>query len=185
MPILKTLTITSLIVILSACGATTQTATPPDKPLPTVTVSEVEETVAVLPKSSETEETALTPSPAVSEPEEAALASLPTASEPEGASLIPLPKVGVLMGKTTQEIEAVFGSPVLLRKDKPAEVWQYLTKDCALHLTFYPTTKVSSDSLTVQHISMNDRHKVIVVDSEACFGSQLRRVGEDRAQALS
>ena len=157
MPVLKTLTYSSLVLILSACGATTQTATPPEKASPTITASPVDEKVATLPK----------------------------APEPEEVVLKPLPKVGVLMGKTVQEIGAVFGSPVLLRKDKPAEVWQYLTKDCALHLTFYPTTKDDSDSLTVQHISMNDRHKVNVVDSEACFGSQLRRVGEDRAQALS
>lgn len=153
-PILKIFMLTSSILILSACGATTQTATTPDKKVP---LSQTEDKIAALPK----------------------------ASEPEEVVLAPVPKVSVLMGKTTQEIEDVFGSPVLLRKDKPAEVWQYLTKDCALHLTFYPTTVEKSNNLTVQHVSMNDRNKVIVVDSEVCFGSQLRRVGEDRAQALS
>jgi len=156
----KSFSATSLILLLSACGATTQTATQ----------QKTQEPVAIA-------------IPSV----EAAVASLPATPEPEQEEVVlkPLPKIGVLMGKTRQEIEDVFGSPVLLRKDKPAEVWQYLTNDCALHLVFYPTSKAKSDNLTVQHISTNDRNEVIIVDTEACFGSQLRRVGEDRAQALS
>ena len=157
----KNLSTAFLILFLSACGATTQTATDEKTQEPVAIVTPpVEAIVASLPK---------TPKPA----------------EPEEVVLQPLPKIGVLLGKTRQEIEKVFGSPVLLRKDKPAEVWQYLTKDCALHLVFYPTSKDKFSGLTVQHISTNDRKKVVVVDSEACFGSQLRRVGEDRAQALS
>lgn len=96
-----------------------------------------------------------------------------------------IPKISVLMGKSVSEIETVFGKPNLRRKDTPAEVWQYLTSDCALHLIFYPENGQKSGKMTVQHISMNDRQKAVTADAKACFGSQLRKVGEERAQNLS
>ncbi|MFT6559054.1 hypothetical protein [Sneathiella sp.] len=95
-----------------------------------------------------------------------------------------IPKVSVLMGKTISEIKAVFGDPALRRKDKPAEVWQYLTSECALHLIFYPETDKKTGKLTVQHIAMNDRKKAYLSDARACFGSQLKKVGE-HAEILS
>lgn len=96
-----------------------------------------------------------------------------------------IPKVSVLMGKTVAEIETVFGKPHLRRKDKPAEVWQYLTNECALHLIFYPKTEKKNGILTVQHIAMNDRQKAVTANATLCFGSQLRKVGDDQVQSLS
>ena len=96
-----------------------------------------------------------------------------------------IPKVSVLMGKTVAEIEAVFGKPNLRRKDRPAEVWQYLTGECALHLIFYPEAERKSGQLTVQHIAMNDRKKAVTADAKICFGSQLKKVGDDQVETLS
>jgi hypothetical protein len=97
---------------------------------------------------------------------------------------INVPEIDILKGKSTDDIKAVFGKPVLLRKDAPAQIWQYLTKACALHLVFYPE-KGKSGPLTVQYISMNDRKTVTDVKTSACFESQLRRVGAAKAKALS
>ena len=125
--------------------------------------------------------------------EEKQVATLPEQAEPSVSEdpevreepVREIPKISVLMGKSVSEIETVFGKPNLRRKDKPAEVWQYLTSDCALHLIFYPENGEKSGKLTVQHIAMNDRQKAVTADVKACFGSQLRKVGEERAGQLS
>lgn len=159
-----------LPLVLGACGATTQSATSPadgaaEKPAainaPLVT-PEKTISLAALPKKPE---------------------PLPKVLEKEAVPSIPLPPVGVLRGKSTAEIEAVFGKPVLLRKDKPAQVWQYLTSKCALHLVFYPEDDANG-TLRVKYFSMNDRDVGQKADSKPCFKSQLNRVGVSQAKIL-
>lgn len=73
-----------------------------------------------------------------SEPEAeppAAVASLPTPpSEPE---LPPVPDVQAFMNKTGTEIAGVFGEPGFVRRDPPAEMWQYRAAECTLDLFLY------------------------------------------------
>ena len=95
---------------------------------------------------------------------------------------IEVPPASILQGKSPDEILAVFGEPVLLRKDEPAEVWQYLTDTCALHLIFYSKDGAEPK---VTFVAMNDRNKALKIKSKACFKSQLKRVGAERAKALS
>ncbi len=157
------------MLLLTACGATT-----------TSPKTEEEKEIAKIVRE-------------IKKPEDEKIAALPEKaptreSEPEPEKPVQqkdLPKVDVLMGKTVSEIEAVFGKPNLRRKDRPAEVWQYLTGECALHLIFYPETERKSGKLTVQHIAMNDRKKAVTADAKICFGSQLKKVGDDQAEALS
>ncbi|MEP3247942.1 MAG: hypothetical protein ABJN40_06525 [Sneathiella sp.] len=167
---IKTLVPVSFL-FLAACGAATTTTD----------VSKEEKDIAKIAEE-------------INKPEEEKVAALSqdepaVKSSPEKEEkVVPrkdIPKVDVLMGKTVAEIETVFGKPHLRRKDKPAEVWQYLTSECALHLVFYPKTEKKSGVLTVQHIAMNDRQKAVTADATLCFGSQLRKVGDDRVQSLS
>lgn len=160
-------------LFMVGCGATTQTASVKDKKAAAVIVTEkTEATVASVPDDKTPREEAM------DKPAEQEIKKIPVPRKP-------LPEITVLMGKSAAEIEQVFGRPVLQRKDEPAEVWQYLTDDCALHLVFYPGTKEAKSNLVVQHVSMNDRNKAIEVNARKCFGSQLRKVGEDRVQTLS
>lgn len=160
-----------LLVFLAGCGATTQSVSVKDKKAGPVLIKEKpEQTVAALPEK-EVEEDPV----AGEESQEMKIVPVPRK---------PIPEVTVLMGKTAGEIEQVFGRPVLQRKDAPAEVWQYVTDECALHLVFYPAEKTAPQNLVVQYVSMNDRQKAIEVNSRKCFGSQLRRVGEERSQIL-
>lgn len=159
--------------LLAGCGATTQTVSVKDKKGAAIVVTEkTEATVASVrddkASNKEAEVTSV----------EKEIKTIPVPRKP-------LPEITVLMGKSVAEIEQVFGRPVLQRKDAPAEVWQYLTDDCALHLVFYPGTKDVKNNLVVQHVSMNDRNQAVEVNARKCFGSQLRKVGEDRAQILS
>ena len=118
---------------------------------------------------------------------ETAVAKLPDPEVQKGpekpeAEMI-IPPVDVLKGKTSAEIKDIFGEPTLLRKDEPAEVWQYLTNHCALHLVFYPED--NSDILRVTYFAMNDRKVAEQVSLKGCFKSQLKRVGLEKVKALS
>lgn len=115
--------------------------------------------------------------------ETATVASIPeTVVEEPSEPAFEVPEVSILKGKAPGEIEAIFGSPVLKRQDKPTEMWQYLTNSCALHLIFYP--EGDKGPLSVQYISMNSREAVKSVAPEKCFESQLRRLGAEKVKEL-
>jgi len=168
-----------LPVFLGACGATTQSAI---RPVSNTAPAQVAVTVPEVSRSQSAEAETDKKEPQVARLSERP-ALLPKVIEKKEPPVVPLPPVGVLRGKTVAEIEAVFGRPVLLRKDEPAEVWQYLTTQCALHIVFYPENK-NSDVLRVKFFSMNDRNVAKDVEGQACFRSQLDRVGIDRVRSL-
>ncbi len=91
----------------------------------------------------------------------------------------------VVVGKTDTEIKTAFGDPNLRRQDSPAEVWQYLTPACALHLFFYPGA--SGDALVVRHIAINGRSSdnFSDLDRKQCFNDYLQSVKAENAFAAS
>ncbi|MDF2367694.1 hypothetical protein [Sneathiella sp.] len=87
----------------------------------------------------------------------------------------------VVIGRTDAEIKKAFGDPNLLRQDSPAEVWQYLAQDCAIHLFFYPAS--SGEALAVRHIAINGRSvdNFSDLDRKQCFNDHLKAVGAEEA----
>lgn len=84
---------------------------------------------ASAPQQSETTEPASTePTPA---PEVAAVVP-PPPPEPE-----PVPDFTKFINQEGLEITAILGEPGFVRRDPPAELWQYRTQDCTLDLFFY------------------------------------------------
>lgn len=85
----------------------------------------------------------------------------------------------IMIGRSATEVREVFGTPTLQRVDKPAEVWQYLATDCALHLFFYPNG--SNRQLTVSHISINGRNVTTDqnLDPKLCFNNHIREIGAE------
>lgn len=160
----------SCSLFLVGCGATTQSTAAKNKTPSPIVKTTTQETVASLPKE-------VTKAPEASE-------------QVDQKKTIPVPRrqipeVTVLMGKSANEIEYIFGRPVLQRKDKPAEIWQYLTGECALHLVFYPAQEKKQGELTVHFVSMNDRKTVTEANTKKCFGSQLRKITDDQFQSLT
>jgi hypothetical protein len=49
-----------------------------------------------------------------------------------------LPDPRELVGLAARELERRLGSPSLRRREPPAEVWQYRTAGCVLHVFLYP-----------------------------------------------
>jgi hypothetical protein len=54
---------------------------------------------------------------------------------------------GDLTGLEASTVRQLFGTPGLVRKDSPAEVWQYRSPSCVLDIYLYP----DGDKLTVAH----------------------------------
>ena len=57
----------------------------------------------------------------------------PTEPRPQDRSISP----DSLIGQTTAEISALFGTPVFVRRDPPGEFWRYRGKSCVLEMFFY------------------------------------------------
>ncbi|MBE7635801.1 hypothetical protein GUA87_03035 [Sneathiella sp. P13V-1] len=162
---LKIIASMGFLTLLTACGATTQTAS-----------TEAAAEVKPLAKTKKSEQPVETPVVVAKLPEEK--------PQPEPEPAFEVPEIDILKGKEVAEIEAVFGEPVLRRKDKPTEIWQYLSSSCALHLVFYPENG-KTGPLTVQHIAMNDRESVKDVPVRACFESQLKKLGAEKVKELT
>ena len=69
------------------------------------------------------------PSSAASGQEQANVAALPPVEEIEPDSL---------MGLAGEELEGRLGVPFMVRREKPAEIWQYRGKSCVFDVFFYP-----------------------------------------------
>ena len=118
------------------------------------------------------------------------VASLPPSTEARPAA--PAPKAApraflapeVLIGRSEGEIRKAFGKPALMRKESPADVWQYLSEDCALHLYFYPEGKTAK---VVRHVAINGRNLDTLsdLDRTQCFNDYLRSVGAEMAFAAA
>lgn len=102
---------------------------------------------------------------------------------------VPKPRIllepEIMIGRTDIEVRKLFGAPTLQRVDSPAEVWQYLASDCAMHLFFYP--QGSNSQLTVRHISINGRQQTQKAKSnhKLCFNDHLREKGAEEALNVS
>lgn len=73
----------------------------------------------------------------------------------------PLPKVGpksgempALVGLMSRDIEGLLGRPTFVRRDGPAQIWQYGTQACTLNLFLYRDGAV----LKVRHVEFRDRN---------------------------
>ncbi|WP_339632890.1 hypothetical protein [uncultured Sneathiella sp.] len=114
-------------------------------------------------------------------------ASIPSQKKPDPPVIAAKPPAvlepTIVVGKTTSEIGSAFGDPNMRRKDSPAEVWQYLAPDCALHLFFYPAS--SGGEMIVRHIAINGRsvETYSELDRKKCFNDYLRAVGAENAFA--
>ena len=79
-------------------------------------------------------------------PASAGASPLAAPSAPGLVAARPAPP-GDLVGLDGPELEHLLGAPGLVRRDYPAEVWQYRNPACVLDVYFYP----DHDRLTVTH----------------------------------
>lgn len=75
-----------------------------------------------------------------------------------------------LVGLDAASLARVLGEPRLRRKDPPAEVWQYASADCVMHLFLYASRDLGG--LHVRHVEVRGRDRAARSERE-CFASVL------------
>lgn len=141
---LRPLVAALLLLFLAACGAA-------PKPPP---VAEAPAAAPVAPK------------------EELNLALVPPPTVPGEAPRRPVSKDAV--AKTAAELRALFGPPGQVRREAPAEIWQYLADQpsCVLLFVLYPGE--APGSLRVQHAEVLARRRGASVADADCVGALLK-----------
>lgn len=75
-----------------------------------------------------------------------------------------------LMGLASSRLGDLLGPPAQLRREPPAEVWQYRVDGCVLDLFLYD----EADERRVVHLEARDQ-SMAPADAEACLEDLLRR----------
>lgn len=87
----------------------------------------------------------------------------------------PIPEVDArperLMGLDPQALDAALGRPELVRREKPAEVWQYRAGSCVLDVFLYP----AGQGREVLHLEARDAASAAPADAKSCLTALLRR----------
>lgn len=67
-----------------------------------------------------------------------------------GAKTVEVP---ILLGLASRKVEELFGMPRFVRRDGPAQIWQYGTDACTVNLFFYR----DGPMLKVRHVEFRNR----------------------------
>lgn len=89
---------------------------------------------------------------------------------PKRAPIKAVPKEQDLTGRPPATVSALLGEPTYIRREQPAEVWQYVTGRCVLDITFYPETDQTRTSKWIESRDMGGR-RMAVPDCLNSFGS--------------
>lgn len=76
-----------------------------------------------------------------------------------------------LVGLTGSEVSGLLGRPGFVRRDAPAEIWQYRGADCVLDVFLY----TEANGARVKHVELRPRQPARPT-SPACFAGMLGRV---------
>lgn len=90
--------------------------------------------------------------------------------EPAQAQPKPEARPDSLLGYRRADLLARLGTPALLRREPPAEFWQFAGVGCVLHVYLYETTP--SDHYEVTHVELLPRGGLDAVPP-GCFGRML------------
>jgi hypothetical protein len=82
--------------------------------------------------------------------------------------LVKIPKV--LIGLTGGEILDIFGPPIFIRKDPPAEFWRYQSESCVLEVFLY----TKNDDLRVEYVNTRPKGGAPTTLSRCIPNSQKR-----------
>lgn len=146
-----------LVLCLMAALALTACTTRRGQPVPVASAADLAEpgTAQTLPAESPATETAALPGDAGEIPPE----TYETASPADP---------GAVMGLGRTEVEALLGEPGLVRREAPAEVWQYQSRGCVLDVFLY---EASADFQVVYLEARNGQ--AITATTATCLGAVL------------
>ncbi len=102
------------------------------------------------------------------------VATLPLAPAPETEPALRRETIPVddnpdqLLGQSNAEVYALLGEPGLIRRDGPAEIWQYRASDCILDVFLYQ----GGNQSTVRHVELRGPGTAMP-ERRACFARML------------
>jgi hypothetical protein len=112
-----------------------------------------------------------TPAPQVQGAAAPAAAALPApAAAPKVAALPPIDDdPAQLMGLDRSGVNALLGNPDLIRRDAPAEIWQYVSAECVFDVVLY----ARGQDYAVSYLEARDA-KAAIQAPRPCLNSLLR-----------
>lgn len=84
---------------------------------------------------------------------QAAVPAAPSLPADPGRPVSKTVDVPPLIGLASREVESLFGQPRFVRRDGPAQIWQYGTDACTVNLFFYR----EGPMLRVRHVEFRNR----------------------------
>lgn len=112
-------------------------------------------------------------SPPVEAGEGLDLSLAPPPQTPGEPARRPLPRD--VLNKSSAEVRALFGEPGLVRRELPAEVWQYQADQpaCVLIFVLYPAENAAAQ-LRVRHAQSVPRRRGASIDESDCLAAMLK-----------
>lgn len=94
-------------------------------------------------------------------------ALLPEPPRPDNMSLAPQagPAAPELVGMTAQQLGGLLGQPRYLRRETPAQVWQYADRRCILDIFLYP----DQGEYRVVHVETRDPRSLSALNVGSCL----------------
>ncbi len=77
---------------------------------------------------------------------------------------------GQLMGLDRGGVAALLGDPALIRREEPAEIWQYVTSGCVFDVVLY----AAGQRYTVSYLEARDEASAAVQEARPCLNKLLR-----------
>ena len=88
----------------------------------------------------------------------------PASVSRKNSSSSPTPDISELIGLNSIGLNHLLGKPILVRREAEAEVWQYRTANCVLHLFLYRDA-INKLPYRVVHMEANHRRRIDTVRS--------------------
>ncbi|WP_193366717.1 hypothetical protein [Pelagibius marinus] len=120
-------------------------------------------------------QTTATPS-ATPAPEPAATPASPMAPAPAPQVTLRAPEPpinddpGQFMGLDRGGVAALLGDPALIRREEPAEIWQYVTSGCVVDVVLY----AAGQRYAVSYLEARDETSAAVQEVRPCLNKLLR-----------
>lgn len=77
---------------------------------------------------------------------------------------------GQLLGLDRGGVAALLGDPALVRREEPAEIWQYVTSGCVFDVVLY----AAGQRYTVSYLEARDETSAAVQEARPCLNKLLR-----------
>ncbi|EKV30396.1 hypothetical protein C882_4355 [Caenispirillum salinarum AK4] len=101
------------------------------------------------------------------------VAALPPRPLPTAEEIAAAPDPLTLKGEAADAVRAALGPASLLRREPPAQVWQYRGRTCVLDVVLYPD-EAEGAPLTVAHVELRPVVAANAVAPKACAADVLQ-----------